>query len=97
MHTGNALEEHHWDPSVSMGTGYSESKWIAENILLAASERTGLLGTMVRVGVISGDMNGYWTMSDIFPLIVKSAIALKCLLVVEGVSDHETPMNPIGH
>lgn len=84
---GRALEEHNTDPSVSMGFGYSEAKWIAEHVLLAASQKTGLVGTTVRVGLICGDPNGHWTTSDMYPLMVKSAIALKCLPDVEGVSD----------
>ncbi len=71
-----------------MGFGYSEAKWIAEHVLLAASKRTGLSGTTVRVGLIAGDPNGHWTTSDMYPLMVKSAVALKCLPDVEGVGGH---------
>lgn len=45
----SAPEEHFWDPSPSIGFGYSESKWVAEQMLHHANQSTGLPVTSVRV------------------------------------------------
>ncbi len=81
-----ALEEPIEDPSVVAGTGYSESKWIGERILAAASEKAGLCAASVRVGQICGGVNGNWNEREWFPSVVKSAQYVGCLPDVEGVS-----------
>ncbi|KAI0067832.1 acetyl-CoA synthetase-like protein [Artomyces pyxidatus] len=49
------------DPGVSVATGYSESKWVAESLLLRAMQRTGLRVNVVRVGQLCGDsISGGW-------------------------------------
>ncbi|THH29826.1 hypothetical protein EUX98_g4377 [Antrodiella citrinella] len=72
-------EEPVLDPAVVVGTGYAESKWVAEQILAAASERTGLRTVSVRIGQLCGDRNGHWNEKEWFPSIVKSALYVKCL------------------
>ncbi|THG97884.1 hypothetical protein EW026_g4198 [Hermanssonia centrifuga] len=79
-----ALEEPIEDPSVVAGTGYSESKWIGERILAAASEKAGLCAASVRVGQICGGVNGNWNEREWFPSVVKSAQYVGCLPDVEG-------------
>lgn len=74
------------DPEICVGVGYSESKWIAEQILQAAHERAGLNTTVVRLGQISGGYNGYWNEREWFPAVVKSALHVGCLPTLEGVS-----------
>ena len=81
-----APEEPHLDPSIAAGMGYAESKWIAEQILMSATEKTGLLTTSVRVGVLCGDRNGYWDPNSLFPLLFKAAPRLRCFFDMDGVS-----------
>ena len=81
-----ALEEPIVDPSICVGPGYSESKWIAEAILLAAREKAGVSSVIARLGQVCGGYNGYWNEREWFPAIVKSALHVKCLPSLEGVS-----------
>ncbi len=83
---GSAAEEMLSNPETSVGTGYSESKWVAERILDAASERTPLRPVVVRFGQVCGDGNGTWNEKEWFPSLVKSAVTLGCLPSLDGVS-----------
>ncbi|KAI0795664.1 acetyl-CoA synthetase-like protein [Abortiporus biennis] len=79
---GFAKEEYILDPHVPVGSGYGESKWVAERILAIASERTGLRTTTVRIGQLSGDKTGYWNEKEWVPSLVKSSFFTHCLPVV---------------
>jgi len=83
---GSAAEEMLSNPETAVGTGYSESKWVAERILDAASERTALRPVVVRLGQVCGDGNGTWNEKEWFPSLVKSAVTLGCLPSLDGVS-----------
>jgi len=83
---GSAAEEMLPNPETSVGTGYSESKWVAERILDAAAERTALQPVVVRFGQVCGDGNGTWNETEWFPSLVKSALTLGCLPSLDGVS-----------
>ncbi|TDL25104.1 hypothetical protein BD410DRAFT_697901, partial [Rickenella mellea] len=49
------------DPSVAIGSGYGESKWIAERILEEAGKNTTLAPVVVRVGQLCGSTkHGSW-------------------------------------
>ncbi|CAL1709820.1 unnamed protein product [Somion occarium] len=74
------------DPSVVVGQGYSESKWLSEQILAAATYVTGLPSVVVRLGQLSGNPNGHWNEKEWFPAIVKSAVSVECLPDVPGVA-----------
>ncbi|KAI0795718.1 hypothetical protein C8Q75DRAFT_711913 [Abortiporus biennis] len=76
---GFAKEEYILDPHVPAGSGYGESKWVAERILAVASERTGLRTTTVRIGQLSGDKTGYWNEKEWVPSLVKSSFFTHCL------------------
>ncbi|KAF7798295.1 hypothetical protein EIP86_009514 [Pleurotus ostreatoroseus] len=82
-----ALEEPITDPSICIGPGYSESKWIAEEVLLAARAKAGLSTVIARLGQVCGGYNGYWNEREWFPAIVKSALHVKCLPSLEGDVD----------
>jgi thioester reductase-like protein len=69
-----------------VGLGYAESKWVAESILRRASETTPLRPVSVRVGQLSGGVNGNWNASDWVPSIVCSAVSIGCLPDGAGVS-----------
>ncbi len=81
-----APEEPIKDPAIAVGWGYSESKWVAENILLAASEKAGLHVNIVRVGQLCGSKNGHWNEKEALPAIVKTATVVHCLPDMPGVS-----------
>ncbi|KAJ3528018.1 hypothetical protein NM688_g8049 [Phlebia brevispora] len=85
-----ALEEPIDDASVCVGPGYSESKWLAEQILLTARKQVGLQTVVARLGQICGGFNGYWNEREWFPALVKSAIYVRCLPNIEGVSPSST-------
>lgn len=74
------------DPSVAVQSGYPESKWIAEHILAQASLNTPLRTVVIRVGQMSGGMNGAWNTIQWVPSIVKSGLALGCLPTGDDVS-----------
>ncbi|KAF4573440.1 putative PKS/NRPS-like protein biosynthetic cluster [Pleurotus pulmonarius] len=55
----------------AVGTGYSESKWVAEQLIRRASEVAGLSSTVIRVGQLSGDsLTGAWNPKEWVPAIV---------------------------
>ncbi|KAF8905645.1 hypothetical protein CPB85DRAFT_1315335 [Mucidula mucida] len=60
------------DPQVAVGQGYSESKWVGEQMLYQAAKETALRPIVVRTGQIAGGVNGGWNTSDWVPAIVKS-------------------------
>ncbi|KAF8889051.1 hypothetical protein BD779DRAFT_1469959 [Infundibulicybe gibba] len=64
------------DPNVAIGQGYSESKWVAECILYEAARQTALRPIVVRIGQISGGVNGAWNTTDWLPAIIKSSSKL---------------------
>ncbi|KAI0028244.1 acetyl-CoA synthetase-like protein [Vararia minispora EC-137] len=76
----NSLQTHdeairevsHGDPHVALGTGYGESKWIAEQIVLRAAATLGLRANVVRVGQLTGDtVHGIWNTKELVPKIVR--------------------------
>ncbi|KAI0313071.1 acetyl-CoA synthetase-like protein [Amylostereum chailletii] len=77
--SGAALEGPH-DPQVAVGTGYGESKWVAEQLLLKAREVASLRATVVRVGQLSGDTQmGGWNKKEWVPALVSLGIFLGAL------------------
>ncbi|KAM5532280.1 hypothetical protein V8D89_014038 [Ganoderma adspersum] len=70
--------------SSALGSGYSESKWIAEQVLYNVGERASIPSIVVRLGQISGDKTGHWNEREWFPALVKSAVLTRCLPDVEG-------------
>ncbi|KAF8311712.1 acetyl-CoA synthetase-like protein [Clavulina sp. PMI_390] len=75
----SALEEPIKNPTVSVGTGYGESKYVAEKILEHFRDFAGLNTTSIRLGQLSGSENGSWATSGWFPILLKSSLALRCL------------------
>ncbi|KAJ4474501.1 acetyl-CoA synthetase-like protein [Lentinula aciculospora] len=70
------------NPRYAVGGGYGESKYVTERIL----EKSGLCVSILRIGQISGGSpNGAWAMSDWFPMMVKSSLALNMLPDAHGV------------
>ena len=71
--------EHAVPAAAAIGSGYGESKWVAEALLIEAIARTPLHVVIVRSGQVSGGLNGYWNSSDWFPSMIQSASSVKCL------------------
>ncbi|KAH9911783.1 acetyl-CoA synthetase-like protein [Epithele typhae] len=67
-------------PELAVGAGYSESKWVAEQLLWRASQHTGLSTTSVRVGQVSGDQRaGGWSVTEWVPALVRISQKLGCM------------------
>ena len=66
-------------PEVAAGTGYTESKWVSEELLMEASKITPLNAIIVRVGQLCGGLNGYWNTAEWLPSMVQSGQILGCL------------------
>ncbi|KAI0938637.1 putative NRPS-like protein biosynthetic cluster, variant 2 [Taiwanofungus camphoratus] len=81
---GPALEVSNDDASLAAGSGYTESKWIAERILDLAARSTDLRPITVRLGQICGDRLGHWNEREWFPSMVKSALFQRCLPDLAG-------------
>ncbi|KAJ7618680.1 hypothetical protein FB45DRAFT_755992 [Roridomyces roridus] len=80
-----APEQSIQEPNVSLGSGYAESKWVAEHILeTAASCRADFDPVIVRVGQLCGADNGAWKPSEWFPTLLKLSQKLACLPDVRG-------------
>ncbi|KAF9553775.1 acetyl-CoA synthetase-like protein [Agrocybe pediades] len=72
---------------VAVNTGYTESKWVSEEILLNASKTTRLNSIIVRVGQLSGGLNGCWNPAEWLPSLVQSGKILGCLPTDDKVVD----------
>ena len=64
---------------MALGTGYGESKWICEEILAISRAETSLQPVIVRIGQVSGCVNGYWKPSEWIPSIIQSMGITGCL------------------
>jgi thioester reductase-like protein len=65
---------------------YSESKAVAEKVIERATNATALKATILRMGQVSGNRHGTLNVSDWFPVMIKSSLALRSLPEVERVS-----------
>ncbi|TBU41001.1 acetyl-CoA synthetase-like protein [Dichomitus squalens] len=72
------------EPASAIGSGYTESKWIAERVLYNAAKRANLSATVVRVGQLSGNKAGHWNEREWFPALVKSSLFTRCLPDLQG-------------
>ncbi|GJE91046.1 acetyl-CoA synthetase-like protein [Phanerochaete sordida] len=64
---------------IAHSAGYSESKWIGEQLCKVASERTPLHSICVRVGQLCGSASGAWNACEWLPSLIRSSVFLKCL------------------
>ncbi|KAF7352571.1 Acetyl-CoA synthetase-like protein [Mycena venus] len=70
---GTILAEKAIEAKVAAGSGYTESKWVAEQILAKAEECTPLKSVTVRVGQLCGGLNGAWNINEWFPALVQAS------------------------
>ncbi|KAJ7803408.1 hypothetical protein B0H14DRAFT_2463681 [Mycena olivaceomarginata] len=82
--SNTALERSIPDPRVSIGLGYTESKWVAEQVLETAAQTTALSPVIVRPGQLSGATNGAWNPSEWFPVLLRSSQVLGHLPTISG-------------
>ena len=69
-------EEASTDFAHAGATGYGQSKWVAERLCQAASDRV----TVARVGQLCGDTeHGIWNETEAWPLLVRTADEVGCL------------------
>ena len=80
------IKEEFVDASVAAWTGYSESKWVCEQLLALASRTTPLASVSLRVGQIAGSDNGAWNVHEWLPSLIKSSIYLGCVPMISAVS-----------
>lgn len=60
--------------------GYARSKLVAERIIKAAAEKTGMVARILRIGQIIGDSEfGIWNTTEAIPLMIQSAVTLGVL------------------
>ncbi|KAI0681684.1 male sterility protein-domain-containing protein [Cerioporus squamosus] len=70
------------EPSIAYGMGYSESKWVTEQLFGRAAKQTGLKTTSVRVGQVSGDQTtGGWNTTEWVAALVRVSQRLGCIPV----------------
>ena len=74
------------DVEMALGTGYGESKWICEEILAISRAEAGLQPVVLRIGQVSGCVNGYWKSSEWIPSIIQSVALTRCLPSLVQVS-----------
>ncbi|KAJ7156520.1 hypothetical protein C8R43DRAFT_1125714 [Mycena crocata] len=79
-----ALEERIPDAKTAAGSGYAESKWVAEQMLEAAAAEAGLSPVIIRPGQLSGGIGGAWKTNDWFPIMVRSSQLLGHLPNISG-------------
>ncbi|THH10114.1 hypothetical protein EW145_g1554 [Phellinidium pouzarii] len=72
-------EERLVKPNSALETGYTEAKWVSEQILSEAASHTALQPTVVRIGQLVGGPNGYWSEREWFAALIKSSIFLGML------------------
>ncbi|THV08178.1 acetyl-CoA synthetase-like protein [Dendrothele bispora CBS 962.96] len=65
---------------VASAGGYSQSKWVSEQIIQSASSIAGLRSVIVRLGQACGSPNGSWNSKEWLPALVKSAPSLGCIV-----------------
>ncbi|KAF7374105.1 Acetyl-CoA synthetase-like protein [Mycena sanguinolenta] len=74
-----SLAEATIDSTIAAGTGYTQSKWISEEIIRKAVELTPLKALTVRVGQLCGGPNGAWNIQEWLPSLVQSSKVIGCV------------------
>lgn len=69
------IPENDIPPESAVGTGYSESKWIGEAMLMEAA-KNGLSTLVVRLGQVTGATNGAWSTKEWLPSLVQASYKL---------------------
>ncbi|KAJ7244352.1 hypothetical protein C8J57DRAFT_1725733 [Mycena rebaudengoi] len=67
------------DAEIAIGTGYTESKWVSEEIIARSANSTPLKALVVRVGQLCGGINGAWNANEWVPALIQSASIVGCI------------------
>ncbi|KAK0193418.1 L-aminoadipate-semialdehyde dehydrogenase [Armillaria mellea] len=71
-------------PSTASGTGYAQSKWVAEKLCERAAQKSGVPVSVLRIGQMVGDsVHGVWNETEAWPLMFRSADTVGALPVVD--------------
>ncbi|KZV90688.1 acetyl-CoA synthetase-like protein [Exidia glandulosa HHB12029] len=82
------------DVAHALGSGYGESKWVAERILEKAAETSGLRVTSLRLSQLSGaTTNGAWNATDWVPLILRAGLEIGALPVYQPGTTSWLPLD----
>jgi nucleoside-diphosphate-sugar epimerase len=76
------------DPETALPMGYSEAKWVCENVMESAYDllRSEINPMIVRIGQLSGSQKtGYWSSKEHIAALVKASETLGRMPVLEGV------------
>jgi thioester reductase-like protein len=84
------------DSMTPAGMGYAESKWVAEQVLETAAQKTDLSPVIIRPGQLSGGVAGAWKTSEWFPTLLRSSQLLGHLPTIPGVSTPKLMKNRLG-
>ncbi|KAL0959586.1 hypothetical protein HGRIS_011296 [Hohenbuehelia grisea] len=77
--------------------GYSESKFICEHLVQAASELLNIPCAVARVGQITGDsLSGVWKVQEMNPIIIAGSQRVGSYPVVEGAVIDWVPVDFVG-
>lgn len=74
------------DLTHAQSMGYARSKLVTESIIKAATEQTGMIARVLRVGQIVGDTRtGLWNSTEAISLMIRSAVTIGALPALEEV------------
>ncbi|KAI8941639.1 hypothetical protein NX059_002852 [Plenodomus lindquistii] len=77
---GSVAEKIVADPTHVQGTGYAQSKFVAEHITCNAMRNAGAASRVLRVGQLIGDTKaGDWNTTEGIPLMIQTAVTLGAL------------------
>ena len=78
------------------GTGYAQSKYVAEQIVRNAMKDAGAQARVLRIGQLVGDSKvGEWNTTEGIPLMIQTAVTLGALPQLDEVSGfHSFPLSP---
>ncbi|KAF5355374.1 hypothetical protein D9757_013348 [Collybiopsis confluens] len=74
-----SFEEALEDPAIQLSGGYLQSKWVAERLTQIAAKTFGLATNVIRLGLLSGGLNGVWDRKHWLPAMVESGVHIGCL------------------
>lgn len=75
------------DPRTAVPIGYSQSKWVAEQLCNKANAQSPGRCQILRVGQLCGDkQNGIWNEKEGWPLMLKTALTTGTLPIIKEVS-----------
>ncbi|OCH87211.1 acetyl-CoA synthetase-like protein [Obba rivulosa] len=67
------------DMALPLNQGYAEAKYLAEQLISRASQKTGIPATIIRAGQLSGSTRtGAWNTKEVIPLFFQSCDKLGC-------------------